>query len=128
MDNYFGVIGQIVRDLRCNVIFDPFDNSLDVIGQEFSEMIMSVAITWINNPIDLPYFMEFHQAEGERLLAIVKTEHSRYKGIPLDTERLRFINHVCTLLMDALTEFLDRLALMLTTDPQVLKTSRWDVN
>ena len=117
MRNEFGRIGQIIYDFEANVHFEDVPDNYDFLEEEFRRITLALGLEWMKKEMGLPYLLEFHAEETQRLIKKARMIQMLYIQAPDFQNDKEFSHSVLEAIIESLTLMVDRIDKMRKEDP-----------
>jgi len=113
MENQFSRLGQLIFDLNNGQEFDLSDESnFGFLDEEYRRITTALSVVWQREEMSWPYLLEFHAAEGERLLQKLRLDRTYHELIMVFDQKHEKLKRVYKMLFHILTELLKRIEIL----------------
>jgi len=113
MENQFSRLGQLIFDLSSGQEFDLSDESnFDFLDEEYRRITIALSIVWQRQEMGWPYLLEFHAAEGERLLQKLRIDRTYHELIMVYDQKHERLKRAYNMLFHILTELIKRINIL----------------
>jgi len=111
MENQFSRIGQLIYDLEAGTVMDT-EGFVAFLDGEFREVTMQLGAHWVKCGPGLPYRLEFHAVECQRLLDKVKVLYQLFIHMNAFRDGKESMQGLYVHLIKSLNEQVERIAKM----------------
>jgi len=113
MENHFSRLGQLIFDLSNGQEFDLSDESnFTFLDEEYRRITIALRVVWQEQEMGWPYLLEFHAAEGERLLQKLRIDRIYHELIEVYDQKHQRLKRAYNMLFHILTELIKRINIL----------------
>lgn len=113
MTNEFARIGQLIFDLNAGKEYDlAEEDNFTFVDEEFRRITLALGMVWHLKELGWSYNLEFHAAEGERLLKMLRLSKDHHDLLNMDQFDKEQLVRAYKMLFHVMTELLKRIDIL----------------
>jgi hypothetical protein len=114
MINEFTRLGQLIFDLNSGKVFDLSDeDNFTFLDEEYRRILLAMGAAWDRKEMGWNYYLEFHMAEGERLLQKLRVTKDNHDLLTADQFEQERVIRAYKMLFHLFTELIKRIDMLL---------------